>query len=242
MRKNKLIKLNKYFFGKTRVNDSPAPSEENQDSFYMLGEGGDEDGGPRPAQQGMPFMQRGIVVEENNIYLYSPIGDLEALDINKALNSLDRELQMLRLKNELTFNVPFPSLPINLYIQSPGGDAFAAFSIIDTMKNCKSPIHTYVMGEAASAATLIACAGTKGKRFISKNSFMLFHQQRLVFAGKLADFKDEAETQDAIYTTLTNFYLENSNIQKEELEKLLKRELFLPAQKCVEYGFVDQVL
>lgn len=240
-KKFNLSRKNSYFFGKTRVNENQIQDDSSDTSFnYALGE--DEGDQSQPRTQAMPFMQRGIIVEENNIYLYSPIGDLEALDINKALNNLDKELQLIKLKNELTFNVEFPSLPINLYVQSPGGDAFAAFSIIDTMKKCKSPIYTYVMGEAASAATLITCAGTKGKRFISKNSFMLFHQQRLVFAGKLADFKDEAETQDAIYTTLTDFYLENSNINKEDLEQLLKRELFLPASKCVEYGFVDQIL
>jgi len=179
---------------------------------------------------------RGIEVEENTIYFYCPIGDKEALELNRLIRRLDIEMQYLA--NRLGCE----SVPIHLHIHSPGGSLFSGLAIVDTMLNCKTPIHTYIDGSAASAATLIACCGTKGKRSVGKNSFMLIHQPHIEWMGKLDDFRDEIKNQKELYEKIIDIYSSQTNFKKKELEDLLQHELWLNAETCVEKGLADFVL
>lgn len=178
---------------------------------------------------------RGIECEENSIYFYCPIGEREALELNRLIRRLDIEMQYLQ--NRLDCG----TVPIHLHIQSPGGSVFAGLSIYDTIKKCKTPVYTYVEGSAASAATLIACAGEKGHRHIGPSAYMLVHQPHLEWIGKLDDFRDEVENQKVIYKKLLKIYLDNTNFKRKELTELLEHELWLSAEKCVEKGLVDKI-
>ena len=91
---------------------------------------------------------RGIESEENRIYFYCPVGDYEALELNRLLRRLD--VEMVYLSERLGS----PKIPIHLHVSSPGGSVFAGLSIVDTMRSCKSDIYTYIDGSAASAATV----------------------------------------------------------------------------------------
>lgn len=178
---------------------------------------------------------RGIEIEENRVYFYCPVGDKEALELNRVLRRLDIEMQYL--SNRLDCGV----IPIHLHIHSPGGAVFAGLSIVDTIKRSKTPIYTHVDGSAASAATLIACAGKKGKRTIGKSGYMLVHQPHIEWFGKLDDFRDEVNNQEELYDKIVEIYLDNTKFDKEELKSLLEHELWLNSEKCIEYGLVDKV-
>ena len=188
---------------------------------------------------GMDFgpdrVPRGIECEENRVYFYCPIGDREALELNRIIRRLDVEMQYLQGRLDCG------TVPIHLHIQSPGGSVFAGLSIYDTIKKCKTPVHIYVEGSVASAATLVACAGEKGHRKIGPSAYMLVHQPHLEWIGKLDDFRDEVENQKVIYEKLIKIYLENTKFKKKELADLLEHELWLSAEKCVEKGLVDQI-
>lgn len=177
---------------------------------------------------------RGVEVDENRIYFYCPVGDHEALELNRLLRRLDVEMKYLASRLECR------SIPIHLHIHSPGGSVFAGLSIADNIKSCTTDVYTYVDGSVASAATLISMSGKK--RFMSKNSFMLLHQPQLEWAGKLDEFRDEIENQDHLYEKLTALYLDNCNMDKQQLDDLLKRELWLPAEKCLELGIIDKIV
>ena len=179
---------------------------------------------------------RGIETEENRIYFYCPIGDREALELNRLIRRLDVEMQYLR--NRLDCDV----IPIHIHIHSPGGSLFAGLSIVDTMRSCKTPIYTYVEGSAASAATLIAAAGEKGHRHIGRSSYMLVHQPQIEWGGKLDDFRDEIENQKQLYEKILELYLQNTKFKKKNLEELLQHELWLNAEDCVKKGLADKVL
>ncbi len=178
---------------------------------------------------------RGIEVEENRIYFYCPIGDKEALELNRMIRRLDVEMQYL--SGRLGCDV----VPIHLHIHSPGGAVFAGLSIADTMKRCKTPIITHVDGSAASAATLVACCGQKGNRTIGPSGYMLVHQPHIEWFGKLDDFRDEVSNQEELYEKIVQIYLENTSFKKKELKNLLEHELWLNAEKCIEYGLVDRI-
>ena len=178
---------------------------------------------------------QGIEAEENRIYFYSPIGDKEALELNRIIRRLDVEMQYL--SNRLAG----PVMPIHLHIHSPGGSVFSGLSIVDTMLTCKTPIYTYIDGSAASAATLIACCGALGHRYVGRHSFMLVHQPHIEWYGKLDDFRDEIQNQKELYESIIGIYLERTKFTREELEDLLQHELWLNAQTCIDKGLADAV-
>ena len=179
---------------------------------------------------------RGIEAEENRIFFYCPIGDREALELNRLIRRLDVEMQYLKSRLDCD------TIPIHLHIHSPGGSVFSGLSIVDTMLASKTPIHTYIDGSAASAATLIACCGSKGHRYVGKSSFMLVHQPHIEWMGKLDDFRDEIQNQKELYEKIVDVYVKRTKFKKKELEDLLKHELWLNAETCVEKGLADKIL
>src|SRR5437773_10496999 len=94
--------------------------------------------------------------------------------------------QLLHLESE------DPDKDINLYINSPGGDVSALLAIYDTMQYIKPDVSTIVMGLAASAAALLALAGSKGKRFALPSARMLLHQPRGGAQGQAVDIGIQA--------------------------------------------------
>ena len=177
----------------------------------------------------------GIEVEENHIYFYTHVSDREALELVRILRRLDIEMGYLAERIGLKSRPP-----IHLHIQSPGGDIFSGLNICDAIDSCKTSVYTYVEGSAASAATIIASRGKK--RFISKRSFMLVHQPQIIWAGKHDEFIDEIENQKNIFKTVKDIYLETTKISEENLEELLRHELWLPASQCLELGLVDKIV
>jgi len=177
----------------------------------------------------------GIEVEENHIYFYAPVTERESLEMVRILRRLDVEMAYLAARIGLKKNPP-----IHLHIHSPGGDIFSGLSICDAIDGLKTEVFTYIEGSAASAATLISSRGKK--RFISKRSFMLIHQPQILWAGKHDEFIDEIENQKNIFKTVKEIYLETTKIKEDDLEELLKHELWLPAQKCLELGLADVIL
>lgn len=179
---------------------------------------------------------RGIETEENRIFFYCPIGDKEALELNRLIRRLDIEMQYLKGRLDCG------TIPIHLHIHSPGGSVFSGLSIVDTMLSSKTPIYTYIDGSAASAATLIACCGKKGHRYVGRSSFMLVHQPHIEWMGKLDDFRDEIQNQKELYEKIVDVYVKRTKFKKKELEDLLKHELWLNAETCVEKGLADKIL
>lgn len=207
------------------MNESEVQTEEDmQDMLSAIAMA--SDGNEKPT---------GIEVEENHVYFYTHVGNKEALELIRILRRLDIEMGYLAERISLR------SRPaIHLHIQSPGGDIFSGLNICDAMDACKTDIYTYVEGSAASAATIISTRGKK--RFISKRAFMLIHQPQIAWAGKHDEFIDEIENQKNIFETIKKLYVDSTKIEEPELEELLKHELWLPAERCLELGLVDKIV
>jgi len=183
-----------------------------------------------------PFQKdSGIEVDENKIYFYTDVGEKEALELNKIIRHLDIEMEFIARRLGLA-----EPPPIKLHIHSTGGSFFSALSIVDTIKSCRSPVHTYIDGFAASAATLISVVGKN--RFATQHSFMLIHQQRMMWEGKHADFIDEIENQKHVTETIQKIYLEHTKMKEKELQSILKRELHMPASECLKLGLIDEIV
>lgn len=146
--------------------------------------------------------------------------------------------QMLFLESEDT------TLPINFYINSPGGSVTAGMSIYDTMQFIKSPVHTYVMGQAASMGSLLAQAGEPGNRFIMKHARHMIHQPSGGAQGMVSDIEITYKEIQRMKVELTQIYVDHNSAGKsyKQLEKDMDRDTWMTAQQSVEYGLADKVI
>lgn len=96
------------------------------------------------------------------------------VNIDSATELITKLKEKERISLGISAQYGTPNIPIKLHIHSFGGLITAGFAISDIIRTLRVPVHTYILGSAASAATLISCIGTK--RFIYKNSRILVHQ------------------------------------------------------------------
>ena len=178
---------------------------------------------------------------KNEFYLYDDITMSTVNKILKAIKSAEKRWKEFMLEVEDFVDSAKPK-PIKIFINSNGGDIFAAIPLIDAITNSKIPIETYVEGIAASAASLISMVGHK--RFITKNSFMLIHELRSGIEGTYSDIIEEKENCDKIMKIIKELYLERSNgkMVKKTLNKILKKDILLSSNECLELGLVDKIL
>ena len=193
-------------------------------------------GGAGGQQASSPFEQnKGVETDENRVYFYAPVTDSSVLELTKILRALDTEMQVLCLRLKI------PKIPIELHIHSSGGDLFSGLAAVDVIQSLKSPVHTYVEGSAASAATLMSISGDK--RFMYKNSFMLIHQlSSLMNHGTHEQFKDEMVNQERLMEKIRKLYLSKSKMSEDQIDELLVHDLWLESDKCLEYGLVDKII
>ena len=117
---------------------------------------------------------------------------------------------------------------------------FSALTTVDRIKSSKVPVHTYVEGLVASAATLISICGKN--RYMRKNAVMMVHQIRTFCGGTHENVKDEAKNLELMAEIIKRIYLENSNFEEAELDELLKRDLYLSATECLKYNLIDEII
>jgi ATP-dependent protease ClpP protease subunit len=176
-----------------------------------------------------------IRIINNDIYFYGAITSESCNELNDVLLMLDNELT----KFSINFNINSP--PINLHIQSEGGDLLDTFYIIDLIDNLKTPINTYVDGYVASAGSLISVMGKK--RFMTSNSFIMIHQlSSNIGEGKFNDLDDNMNNLNKFMETIQNLYLKKTKIPKEILNNILEHDLWMNSKECLEYGLVDEIL
>lgn len=180
--------------------------------------------------------QGSIKLVENTIYFYSEIDGISCSELNRLLREVDQRLSLVASTMQAEAFTPTIHLRINSY----GGDVFAGLSTVDTIRNLKSKVYTYIEGAAASAATIISVAGSK--RFIGKNSFMLIHQLSAICSGTFERLQDEHDNNKRIMTAIKNIYKEYTKIPMKELDAILKRDIWFDSETCLKHGLVDVIL
>ena len=147
-----------------------------------------------------------------------------------------------------------PDKPIKLYVNSPGGSVTAGLAIYDTMQFVKTPVHTMVMGQAASMGSFLAQAGEPGKRFVLPESRTMIHRVSSGTRGtsgsvhvqelEFEDARRHFEESKRLNQRLTELYVKHNTAGKtyEELFETMKFDTFLSAQEAVDNGLADQVI
>lgn len=173
----------------------------------------------------------------NHIYFYSSVNRNTALKLCKIIqkkNDAFRE-QYFNHRDIATITPQ----PIYLHINSYGGSVTAGFSIIDAILCSSIPIYTVIDGCAASAATLISIVGKR--RYINRHAIMLIHQLSSGLWGKMNEIEDDYKNCTQFMNQIKNLYKEYTNIDENDLDDILKHDLWWDAEKCLKYKLVDDI-
>jgi ATP-dependent Clp protease protease subunit len=133
---------------------------------------------------------------------------------------------------------------IHVYVNSPGGSVTSGLAIVDTMNFIAPDVCTYIVGQAASMGSVIACAGTKGKRFALTNARNLMHQPLIggVMEGQATDLEIEAREMIRLRDRLYDIYARATGKNPKQIEDDCDRNKWLDDKEMVEYGLIDRVL
>ena len=178
--------------------------------------------------------EKHIAVHENKIYYYAGVNRDSAVELNKKIGEL--ESKSLTLGNNLDIEPPI----LKILINSGGGSITAGISSMDTILRCKVPVHTYVDGFCASAATFLSVVGKK--RYMSRNSYMLIHQLSSTLWGKYSEIEDEKKNLDLMMETIKSVYKEYTKVPMKKLDEILKHDLLWDAKTCLKYGLIDEII
>jgi len=135
-----------------------------------------------------------------------------------------------------------PKKEIAMYINSPGGVVTSGFAIYDTMQFIKPAVSTFCVGQAASAASLLLCAGEKEMRFALPNARIMVHQPSGGFQGQASDIERHAEDIIKMKRRLNEVYVQHTGQPYETIETTLDRDYFMSAEQARQFGLVDQVI
>ncbi len=168
-----------------------------------------------------------LLLKERIIMLGTPINDQVANIIIAQLLYLDRE---------------DPDKDISLYINSPGGVITSGLAIYDTIKLVRPKVSTICVGMAASMATILLSAGTKGKRFSLPNSTIHMHQAMGGAQGQASDIEIAAREIMRQQENLRKILVDNTGQPLDKIIHDTDRDYYLNPQKAVEYGLIDEIL
>ena len=131
---------------------------------------------------------------------------------------------------------------IYLYINSPGGLAYAGMAIYDTMQQLTSEVSTVCVGMGMSAAAMVLCGGAPGKRLATPNAKIMIHQGSAGARGAPRDM--EVQLREVLATTrrMAEVISHHSGRPLEQVERDIDRDFFMTAEEVKEYGLIDKVL
>ncbi len=168
-----------------------------------------------------------LLLRERIVMLFTPITDPVANTIIAQLLYLERE---------------DPDKDISMYVQSPGGVISAGLAIYDTMQLIRPAVSTICVGMAASMATVLLAAGTKGKRFALPNATVHMHQAVGGAQGQASDIAIAAREIMRLQEVIRNILAKHTGQPIEKITHDTDRDFYLNPQQAVEYGIIDEVL
>src|SRR5574344_2907448 len=129
---------------------------------------------------------------------------------------------------------------ITVWINSPGGDCVAASQIYCMLMDYKGEVTVKIDGIAASAASVIAMAGTKV--LMAPTALMMIHNPATITMGDHEDMKRAIEMLDEVKESIINAYEIKTGISRIKLSHLMDAETWMNANKAIELGFADGIL
>jgi ATP-dependent Clp protease protease subunit len=167
------------------------------------------------------------LLKDRIVFIGTPIDDYVA-------NAIIAQMLFLQMED--------PKKDIHIYINSPGGSVTAGMAIYDTMNFLHCDVVTYCVGQAASMATVLLAAGTKGKRHALPHSRMMLHQPTGGATGQTSDISIAAREILRWRKVINEVLSKHSNKTVQQIEKDSDRDYYMTAQEAKDYGLIDSVI
>jgi ATP-dependent Clp protease, protease subunit len=135
-----------------------------------------------------------------------------------------------------------PDKDISLYINSPGGSAYAGMAIYDTMQYVRPEISTVCVGMSMSAGAMVLCGGAPGKRFALPNAKIMIHQGSAGFRGTPADIQIQAREVLDMTRRMAEIIAHHTGKAVDEVMQDIDRDRFMTAEEAIGYGLIDGVM
>ena len=168
-----------------------------------------------------------LLLKNRIVFLGTPITDQTANLI---------VAQLLYLSNEDA------EAPIQMYINSPGGQVYAGLAIYDTMQMIPNPLNTVAVGVTASFGTVLLTGGTEGKRYALPHATIHMHQPLGGAQGQATDIEIQANEILRLRKQINNILAHHTGKDVEQVKEDTERDYWLNAQEATDYGLVDKVL
>ncbi len=197
----------------------------------------------------VPETNQNIKEKEENSSLYEALHNQLAtlVDYNDSIIFLNDEINdhtltdlIIRMRSLLQ-NREDKKAPVNLMINSPGGDVHEMLGIIDYMESLDVKVNTICRGRAFSAAAIILACGT-GNRMMSKRSTVMFHQSSSFLGGKMSDISAYLDNVKNIEKTIYDILAEKTNKDQAWWKDNMKSDLYLTAEQLKEYNVIDTII
>jgi ATP-dependent Clp protease, protease subunit len=167
------------------------------------------------------------LLRERIVFLGTPVED-------EVANVICAQLLFLEAED--------PDKDISLYVNSPGGSAYAGMAIYDTMQFVKPDVSTICIGMGMSAAAMILAGGAAGKRCALPNAKVMIHQGSAGFRGTPADIQIHAKEVLEMTRRMAEIIALHSDRDVEQVMRDIDRDRFLTPEEAREYGLIDEIV
>lgn len=155
---------------------------------------------------------------------------------------IDAEIANLVVAQLLHLEADDPDKDINLYVNSPGGDAYAALAMYDAMQFVSCDVATICCGIAMSGGSLILAGGAEGKRSALPNARILIHQPHGSYQGQSSDMEIHAREAIALRHRYEEIYAQHTGQDQARVKADIERDNYFTAQEAVAYKLIDRVV
>lgn len=174
-----------------------------------------------------------IKVIGNELLFYGDVDRENTLEFVEKFKKL--EIELLKKMAELVGYEPM----IRVHIMSEGGDVYAGLNMMNVLERSRVKVVTIAQGACCSAATFVLLGGSE--RRMGKNAYLLIHQISTEMWGSFNDLKHELKSTDKLMKMLKDMYLSKTKIPESKFKSLMKKDIYLPPDKCLKYGIVSEI-
>jgi ATP-dependent Clp protease protease subunit len=157
-------------------------------------------------------------------------------------SEIESQMANLIVAQLLFLNREDPEKPIQMYIQSPGGEVYSGLAIYDTIQQISAPVSTTAVGMTASFGTVVLVSGADGRRFALPNATIHMHQPLGGAQGQASDIVIRANEMQRLKDRVLEIFVRHTGQPRDVLERDQDRDIYLDPQQAVEYGLIDAVL
>jgi|TARA_X000001036_G_scaffold354098_1_gene335595 ATP-dependent protease ClpP protease subunit len=174
-----------------------------------------------------------IKVIGNELLFYGDVDRENTLEFVEKFKKL--EIELLKKMAELVGYEPM----IRVHIMSEGGDVYAGLNMMNVLERSRVKVVTIAQGACCSAATFVLLGGSE--RRMGRNAYLLIHQISTEMWGSFNDLKHELKSTDKLMKMLKDMYLSKTKIPEAKFKSLMKKDIYLPPDKCLKYGIVSEI-